>query len=87
MERLKERFAVARRALSTLEEVLAIPRPSRIERDAAIQRFEYTFEACWRAVQRYLMVAEGGERRLSQGVRSGLQGSGTSLGRAGCDRP
>lgn len=59
MERLKERFVVARRALTTLEEVLAIPRPSRIERDAAIQRFEYTFEACWRAVQRYLMVAEG----------------------------
>lgn len=59
MERLKERLAVARRALGTLEEVLAIPRPSRIERDAAIQRFEYTFEACWRAAQRYLMVAEG----------------------------
>jgi len=59
MERLKERLAVARRALATLEEVLAIPRPSRVERDAAIQRFEYTFEACWRAAQRYLMVAEG----------------------------
>ena len=59
MERLKERLAVARRALATLEEVLAIPRPSRVERDAAIQRFEYTFEASWRATQRYLMVAEG----------------------------
>ncbi|MBI4561687.1 MAG: nucleotidyltransferase substrate binding protein [Candidatus Rokubacteria bacterium] len=59
MERLKERLAIARRALQTLEEVLAIARPSRIERDAAIQRFEYTFEACWRAAQRYLAVAEG----------------------------
>lgn len=59
MERLKERFVVARRALTTLEEVLAIPRPSRIERDAAIQRFEYTFEACWRAAHRYLVVVEG----------------------------
>jgi nucleotidyltransferase substrate binding protein (TIGR01987 family) len=59
VERLKERLAVARRTLATLEEVLAIPRPSRIERDVAIQRFEYTFEACWRAAQRYLMVAEG----------------------------
>lgn len=59
MERLKERLAVARRALGSLEELLAIPRPSRVERDAAIQRFEYTFEACWRAAQRYLIVVEG----------------------------
>lgn len=59
MERLKERLTTARRALDTLGELLVLPRPSRVERDAAIQRFEYTFEACWRAAQRYLVVVEG----------------------------
>lgn len=59
MERLKERLAVARRALGTLQEVLAIQSPSRVERDAAIQRFEYTCEAIWKAAQRYLQEVEG----------------------------
>ena len=44
MERLTERLAMARRALSTLQEVTRLEHPSRIERDAAIQRFEYTCE-------------------------------------------
>jgi nucleotidyltransferase substrate binding protein (TIGR01987 family) len=30
-----------------------------VERDAAIQRFEYTCEAVWKAAQRYLQVVEG----------------------------
>jgi nucleotidyltransferase substrate binding protein (TIGR01987 family) len=30
-----------------------------VERDAAIQRFEYTFEAVWRCGQRFLLVKEG----------------------------
>lgn len=59
MERLKERLATAQRVLGTLRELAGLPRPSPIERDAAIQRFEYTFEACWRAVQRYLLVVDG----------------------------
>lgn len=59
MERLKERLAVARRALGTLQEVLAVAHPSRVERDAAIQRFEYTCEAVWKAAQRYLQEVEG----------------------------
>ena len=42
MERLNERIAMAKRALETLQELLGLERPSRVERDAAIQRFEYT---------------------------------------------
>lgn len=57
MERLNERFAMAKRALETLQELLALERPSRVERDAAIQRFEYTCEAVWKAAQRYLQVS------------------------------
>ena len=59
MERLKERLAVAREALNTLEELVNLPHPSPVERDAAIQRFEYTFEASVKAAQRYLLVVEG----------------------------
>ncbi len=35
--------------------------PTAIERDAAIQRFEYSFEAIWKTVKRYLDVVEGVE--------------------------
>jgi nucleotidyltransferase substrate binding protein (TIGR01987 family) len=59
VERLKERLAIARQALNTLEELVNLPQPSPVERDAAIQRFEYTFEACWKAEQRYLLLVEG----------------------------
>ena len=59
MERLKERLVIARRVLSTLQELLGLEAPSRVERDAAIQRFEYTCEAVWKAAQRYLQDVEG----------------------------
>lgn len=59
MERLKERIALASKALETLKELVPKKQPSKTERDAAIQRFEYTFEACWKAAQRYLQIHEG----------------------------
>lgn len=59
MERLKERLPLAQRALATLEELSGIALPSAIERDAAIQRFEYSFEATWKTAKRYLNVVEG----------------------------
>ena len=67
MERLKARLAIAQRALGTFEELAGLTSPTRVERDAAIQRFEYTFEACWKAAQRYLLVVEG----LSVGAPKG----------------
>lgn len=59
MERLKERPATARAALTTLNELVRTPDRSKVERDAAIQRFEYTFEAVWKAAQLYLREVEG----------------------------
>lgn len=56
---MKERLAIARFALDTFQEVVGRERPSKLERDAAIQRFEYTVEACWKAAQRYLRIVEG----------------------------
>jgi nucleotidyltransferase substrate binding protein (TIGR01987 family) len=70
MERLKEQLALADKALQSLE-VLAfksVDEVSDIERDAAIQRFEYTQEAMWRAAQRYLLVVEGLEANSPKGV-------------------
>lgn len=59
MERLNQRLAVARRALATLEELTVIGRPTKVERDAAIQRFEYTVEAVWKAAQAVLAETFG----------------------------
>ncbi len=59
MERVNERLAIAEQALSTLQDLCRLSSPSAVERDAAIARFVYTFEAVWRAAQRFLMVREG----------------------------
>ncbi|RME89901.1 MAG: nucleotidyltransferase [Anaerolineae bacterium] len=58
MGRVKERLREARKALETLERVVGLSSPSEVERDAAIQRFEYTFELTWKATQAYLFEHE-----------------------------
>jgi len=68
MERYRERLAVARQALGTLDEILAIAEPSKIARDAGIQRFEYTLEAVWKAAQVYLREFEGLDIGSPKGV-------------------
>lgn len=59
MERCRERLVIAGRALSSLEEILALVEPATLVRDAAIQRFEYTHETVWKAAQSYLREVEG----------------------------
>jgi nucleotidyltransferase substrate binding protein (TIGR01987 family) len=58
MERLGLRFEDAMKALKTLEEITR-KEFSVIIRDAAIQRFEYTFEAFWKFIKEYLKEKEG----------------------------
>ena len=58
MERLDLKCKDALRALNTLKEILNQPF-SIIVRDAAIQRFEYTFEAVWKFLKEYLKEREG----------------------------
>ena len=58
MERLTRRLHDAESALARFGEILAVEAPTDVERDAAIKRFEFTFEAVWRAAQRYLAVME-----------------------------
>ncbi len=52
-----EQPASAKKALATLEEVLRMP-PRVVARDASIQRFEHTFEVCWKAIKAYLAEVE-----------------------------
>jgi nucleotidyltransferase substrate binding protein (TIGR01987 family) len=59
MERLSERVKTAEKALVTFEEVMLIHNPSLIERDASIQRFEFTFEAIWKTAKDFLFKMEG----------------------------
>ncbi len=58
MAQVKERLDVARSALSALESALMRPTLSDLERDGAIQRFEFTWEAVLRAAQTYLFEYE-----------------------------
>ena len=68
MERLHERLAVAGKAIARFDEALAIQRPRSLERDAAIQRFEFTFEALWKAARSFLLVREGLDLASPKGV-------------------
>lgn len=58
MERLELKYKDAIRALGTLEDIIKEPF-SLIVRDAAVQRFEYTFEAFWKFIKEYLKEKEG----------------------------
>jgi nucleotidyltransferase substrate binding protein (TIGR01987 family) len=59
VERLSERLAEAEIALASLDELVRRASRSVVERDAAIMRFTYTFEAVWKTAQRYLYEHEG----------------------------
>ena len=57
--RVHQRLQMARRALATLQELTPLTSPTLVERDAAIQRFEYSTEACWKAAQSVLSMHFG----------------------------
>ncbi len=74
MDRLSERLSIAAQALQTFREVLALEK-SPVIRDAAIQRFEYTFEAAWKAAQLFQKQREGVEAGSPKSVvRACFQG-------------
>lgn len=59
MDRLPGRLSLARRTQARLAELSDRSSVSEIERDAAIQRFEFSFEAAWKAAQLFLQEREG----------------------------
>lgn len=65
-ERFSERQTAVFNAAARLEEVAALPQTD-IVRDAAIQRFEFTFELVWKTLQLYLEhegLESGGPRAV-----------------------
>jgi nucleotidyltransferase substrate binding protein (TIGR01987 family) len=60
MEKLKLRYETTIKALKTLKEIVEEPY-STIVRDAAIKRFEYSFDIFWKLIKDYLRVQEGVE--------------------------
>lgn len=59
MEKVRERLDEAESALSGLKQLVALAEPSVVERDAALARFNYTFEAVWKTARHYLLLHEG----------------------------
>ncbi len=51
-------------AVSRLEEAFAEPPANELERDGCIQRFEYTYELCWKMMRRQLVLMEAGDADL-----------------------
>ena len=49
-----DKLISAEQALARFEAILADPRQDEIIRDASIQRFEFTSEICWKALQEVL---------------------------------
>ena len=76
MDRLEERLEIAGRAYATLSDILTADVPPTVRRDAAIIRLVYTFEAVWKAAQRFLADIEGVEVGTPNGVIRGCRDTG-----------
>src|SRR5665213_1438768 len=61
MARVDRRLAQAEAALATLEEIVGQEQRSLIERDGAVLRLIYTFEAIWKACQAALAERDNTE--------------------------
>ncbi len=55
MNKINKRTTLLQNALKTLQEVL-VDNPTAIERDAAIQRFEYCFELAWKCLKDICLI-------------------------------
>jgi hypothetical protein len=56
-------FTAFEDALKTFEEAIKFPPKSDLEWDGVIQRFEYTFELCWKSIRKLLL--EQGRNEVS----------------------
>lgn len=68
MDRLEQRLEVARKAMAAFDEVMNLDDHTSIERDASIQRFEFTWEVTWKAAKQWLYEQEGIDVGSPKGV-------------------
>jgi len=54
MNYLESKLITFEKALNTLKEALEVKKPSKLEKDGAIQRYEYCFELSWKTTKIYL---------------------------------
>jgi nucleotidyltransferase substrate binding protein (TIGR01987 family) len=66
----KERIIQTEKTLNSFNEILNMPY-SKIVRDAAIQRFKFTFETIWKLAQRYILLQSGIDAGSPKGVARG----------------
>lgn len=59
MGAISERFELTGRALAKLHELTVLDDLTEVERDALIQRFEFSFEILWKAAKDYLFEVDG----------------------------
>ncbi|GGF28061.1 hypothetical protein GCM10010954_28950 [Halobacillus andaensis] len=56
MDRLRQRLEAAKKALAAFEKLATLKYPNDVERDAAIQRFKFSFEASWKAAKYHMSI-------------------------------
>jgi hypothetical protein len=83
MERLDRRLAEAAAALATLDELAGKSERTLVERDSAVLRLIYSYEAIWKACQKVLAALENGQRCIAERNHSGRPRSRLAVGR-GC---
>ena len=76
MDRLKIRMEESQKAYKTFLDALNVKNPTTLERDGAIQRFEYTFETVWKTAQLYLTEVESLPANSPKGAFRALGESG-----------
>ena len=83
MERLDRRLAEAAAALATLDELAGKSERTLVERDSAVLRLIYSYEAVWKACQKVLAAMEKRQGCIAERHRSGRPRSRLAVGR-GC---
>ena len=88
MAELEVRLAEAEAALATFEEAIGKSAQSVLERDGAILRLIYTFEALWKASQQLLAEYRRHQRRFAKrhDPRSATARLAVGRGRTSCLR-
>ena len=66
MERLMQRVGLAQKVIGKLLELSCKKEYTEIERDALIQRFEFSYELVWKCAKDYLQLHCSSLRRIKE---------------------